>query len=84
MRETLPYVATMTTHTHAPLTIQQAIERACHDIEKGEHGPRPHAIQPAADLHDAMRSALARQSARADKRAGYTVNRPPLSAANDE
>lgn len=83
MREQLPYLASITTHTHAPLTIQQAIERACHDIEQGEHGPTPHAIQSPIDLRDAMRAALATQSARTDKLASHAVSKSPLSA-NDE
>jgi len=83
MGELLPYVASMTTRTPAPLTIQQAIERACHDIEQGEHGPALHAIQSPLDLHDAMRAALARLSARTDKLAGHAVNRSPLSASEE-
>jgi len=83
MREPLPYVGTMTTHTHAPLTIQQAIERAVEDIEQGEHGPTPHAIQSPIDLRDAMINELARLSARTDKRESNTLNGSPLSA-NDE
>ena len=79
MREQLPYLASMTTHTHA-LTMEQAIERAVQDIEQGEHGHTLHAIQSPIDLRDAMQAALARQSARTDKLAGHTVNGSPFSA----
>jgi hypothetical protein len=80
MREALPYIATMTTHT---LTIKQAIERAVEGIEQGEHGPTRHAMQSPVDLRDAMMNALARLSSRTDKLASHTVNGSPLSA-NDE
>jgi len=83
MGRVLPYLASMTTHPHAPLTIQQAIERAVEDIEQGEHGPTRHAIQSPVDLLDAMINALARLSARTDKRESHAVNGSPLSA-NDE
>ena len=82
MREQLPYLASMTTHTHA-LTMEQAIERAVEDIEQGEHGPARHAIQPPIDLRDAMRAARARLSARTDKRASDTVNHSPISANHE-
>jgi len=83
MREPVAYVATMTTHPHASLTIQQAIERAVQDIEQGMHQLPLRAIQSPFDLSDAMRALLAKLSARTGNVTNQTVNRSPLSA-NDE
>lgn len=79
MGRVLPYLVSMTTHTHA---IQSAIERA-DAIEQSTHGLPLHASQSPVDLHRAMINALARLSARADKLASHTVNGPPLSADDE-
>lgn len=63
MGATLPYIASMTTHAHAALTIQQAIERA-DAIEQRTQAMPSRAVQSPFDLSDAMRALLVRLSAR--------------------
>ena len=77
-----PYIASMRRAPHAPLTIQDAIQRA-DSIEQRTHGLPLRAIQSPLDLSDAMRALLARLSARTGNATSEKVKASPVSA-NDE